>query len=81
MAELCTILAETPLLFQPGTKWHYGLNFDVLAYVIEIVSGVPFEEFLKSELFDRLNMNETFFAVPDHLKDRSLVFLKPSSCD
>jgi CubicO group peptidase (beta-lactamase class C family) len=47
-------------MFQPGSYWYYGLNFELLAYVIEKETGFDFEEFLKVEIFEPLNMNDTY---------------------
>jgi CubicO group peptidase (beta-lactamase class C family) len=57
-------LAQTPLDFQPGTLWRYsGLyGFDVLARIVEIVSGQPYDQFLKQHLFEPLGMKDTGFA-------------------
>jgi len=50
-------------MFQPGSYWYYGLNFELLAYVIEKETGFDFEEFLKVEIFEPLNMNDTYVNV------------------
>jgi CubicO group peptidase (beta-lactamase class C family) len=57
-------LAAVPLDFQPGTLWRYsGLyGFDVLARIVEIVSGQPYDQFLKQRVFDPLGMKDTGFA-------------------
>jgi CubicO group peptidase (beta-lactamase class C family) len=57
-------LAAAPLDFQPGTLWRYsGLyGFDVLARIVEIASGQPYDRFLKQRLFDPLGMKDTGFA-------------------
>jgi CubicO group peptidase (beta-lactamase class C family) len=57
-------LAAVPLDFQPGTLWRYsGLyGFDVLARIVEIVSGQPYDQFLKQHVFDPLGMKDTGFA-------------------
>jgi CubicO group peptidase (beta-lactamase class C family) len=62
-------LGAVPLDFQPGTLWRYsGLaGFDVLSRVVEIASGLPYDQFLKQRLFDPLGMKDTgFFARPDN---------------
>jgi CubicO group peptidase (beta-lactamase class C family) len=57
-------LAQTPLDFQPGTLWRYsGLyGFDVLARIVEIASGLPYDQFLQQRLFTPLGMKDTGFA-------------------
>jgi CubicO group peptidase (beta-lactamase class C family) len=64
LANYIPKLAQTPLDFQPGTLWRYsGLyGFDVLARIVEIASGQPYDQFLKQHLFDPLGMKDTGFA-------------------
>jgi CubicO group peptidase (beta-lactamase class C family) len=57
-------LAELPLAFQPGSGWRYGLSFEVLAALIEIVSGEWFDVFLKGRIFEPLGMKDTGHIVP-----------------
>ncbi|MDE3738824.1 MULTISPECIES: serine hydrolase [Pseudomonas] len=57
-------LGELPLLFEPGTRWHYGLSTDVLGLLIGRVAGCSFQQFLESRIFEPLDMNDTFFSVP-----------------
>jgi CubicO group peptidase (beta-lactamase class C family) len=57
-------LAAMPLVHQPGTKWEYGLGLDLMGRVIEVVSGMPFDVFLKERLFEPCGMDSTFFQVP-----------------
>ena len=59
-----------PLLFNPGSHWCYGTGADIMGAVIEKVSGMPFGEFLKKEIFDPLGMNDTDFYVPASKADR-----------
>ncbi|OPY67885.1 MAG: Esterase EstB [Syntrophorhabdaceae bacterium PtaU1.Bin034] len=57
-------LAKCPLVFQPGESFEYGLNFDVLGRLVEVVSGMPFDKFLQKNVFDPLKMKDTSFFVP-----------------
>ncbi|RXZ66653.1 class A beta-lactamase-related serine hydrolase [Pelagerythrobacter rhizovicinus] len=57
-------LAKLPLVAQPGTRWSYSVSLDLLGRVIEVVSGQPFDAFLKERLFDPLGMTSTWFQVP-----------------
>ncbi len=57
-------LAAMPLVYEPGTKWSYSVGLDVLGRVIEVVSGQPFDQFLKRRIFDPCGMTSTFFQVP-----------------
>lgn len=63
-------LAKLPLHHNPGETWTYSLGLDVLGYFIELVSGMKFDEFLRSRLFDPLGMNDTWFFLPDDKIDR-----------
>ncbi len=53
-----------PLVYQPGTHWSYSVGLDLMGRVIEVVSGMPFDAFLKERLFGPLGMTSTFFQVP-----------------
>ncbi len=57
-------LAKLPLMHQPGEKWTYGLNTDVLGYFVEVVSGQPLDEFFRKRIFEPLGMNDTYFFLP-----------------
>lgn len=67
LADFIPRLGAVPLDFQPGTQWRYsGLaGFDSLGRIVEIVSGLSFDQFLRTKLFDPLGMNDTFFNVPE----------------
>ena len=65
MADNIERLAKEPLLFEPGSKWNYGLSTDVLGRVVEVVSGQTLEEFFRKRIFEPLKMRDTFFYVPD----------------
>ena len=57
-----------PLLHEPGEVWEYSLGVDVLARIVEVVSGQPFDQFLETRLFKPLGMVDTgFFVPPDKL--------------
>jgi len=58
-------LSQFPLLSQPGEKWFYGFSSDVLGRVAEVVSGQPFNVFLKNRLLDKIGMSATDFWVTD----------------
>jgi CubicO group peptidase (beta-lactamase class C family) len=63
-------LAEFPLVYQPGTHWSYSVGLDLMGRVIEVVTGQPFDAFLKERLFDPIGMTSTFFQVPGSAADR-----------
>ncbi|MBI1295197.1 serine hydrolase [bacterium] len=58
-------LARLPLLFHPGTAWRYGVATDVLGRLVEVISGLPLDEFFRRHIFAPLRMNETGFHVPE----------------
>ncbi|MGI8384284.1 serine hydrolase domain-containing protein [Robertmurraya sp. P23] len=68
--SLSKMLAEIPLAFDPGTKWQYGFSHDILGALVEVLSGKTFGEFLKDEIFDPLEMKDTFFKIPEGKSDR-----------
>lgn len=63
-------LAGLPLEFSPGTHWNYSVATDVLGYLVEVISGMPFDEYLKTQIFDPLKMVDTGFSVPPEKVDR-----------
>ena len=63
-------LAELPLHHNPGEGYTYSEGLDVLGYFIEVVSGMPFDVFLKTHLFDPLGMKDTFFYLPESKANR-----------
>ncbi len=65
LAAMCDTIAGLPLLFQPGTEWNYSVSLDVLGRVLEIVSGKPLDELLRTRLLEPLGMHETGFHVPE----------------
>ncbi len=66
VAEYTAELGSAPLDFQPGTAWAYsGLaGFDTLARIVEVASGLTFDEFLRQRIFEPLGMHDTAFNVP-----------------
>ena len=66
LADYLPRLGKVPLEFQPGTRWAYSAaaGMDVLARIVEIASGMPFDQFMKQRIFDPLGMKDTMFAPP-----------------
>ncbi|MEM8920026.1 MAG: serine hydrolase domain-containing protein [Pseudomonadota bacterium] len=64
LEEMCRRLASMPLLFSPGTCWNYGYSTDIVARIIEVVSGEKFDDFLRKRIFEPLGMVDTDFYVP-----------------
>ena len=67
LADYIPRLGGVPLDFQPGSRWAYSAQagFDVLARIVEVVSGMPFDQFAKTRIFDPLGMKDTFFYPAD----------------
>jgi len=63
-------LAKLPLLFSPGDRWEYGLSVDVLGRLVEVVSGMPFDQFSRTRIFEPLGMKDTYFFIPDDQLNR-----------
>jgi CubicO group peptidase (beta-lactamase class C family) len=57
-------LGKLPLAFQPGEKFQYGLNSDLLGCLIQVISGQTLDEFLRKNIFEPLGMRDTYFNVP-----------------
>ena len=70
IAESVKKLAELPLHHNPGEKFTYSEGLDVMGYFIEVVSGIPFDKFLETHIFNPLGMNDTRFYLPESKADR-----------
>jgi len=72
-------VAELPLMFEPGDRWHYSIAVDVTGLVVQRLSGQSFDAYLQEHIFDPLDMKDTFFQVPQDKMDRFLPnhFLNP----
>lgn len=70
LASFSEAVAELPLVFEPGTRWHYGVSTDILGRLVEVVSGQTLDVFLHERLFEPLGMVDTFFEVPADKLDR-----------
>ncbi len=77
LAENIKKLAKLPLHHNPGEKFTYSEGLDVLGYFIEIVSGKPFDVFLRERLFNPLGMNDTWFYLPADKAKRLVATQKP----
>ncbi len=64
LAEAMPVLAALPLSFQPGTGWDYSMGADVLARIVEIITGKPFAEVVQQRIFGPLGMVDTSYVVP-----------------
>lgn len=69
-AELVTKLSKLPLLFQPGTTWEYSVSTDVLGRIVEVVSGLPLDQFVAERIVKPLKLSDTGFSVPTSKANR-----------
>ena len=72
LAEMMDVLADLPLIYQPGTSWEYSVAIDVLARLVEVVSGQRFDAFIQSHILGPLGMVDTGFVVSD--RDRLVAY-------
>ncbi|MES1215633.1 MAG: serine hydrolase domain-containing protein [Bacteroidota bacterium] len=64
LLERMKVLGKLPLSFQPGEKWQYGLNSDLLGCLIEVISGMNLDDFFRKNIFEPIGMKDTYFNVP-----------------
>jgi CubicO group peptidase (beta-lactamase class C family) len=57
-------LSESPLMYEPGTAWMYSYATDMCGYLVQVISGMPFDEYLRQNIFEPLGMHDTAFWVP-----------------
>lgn len=77
LEELCDNLARLPLAYEPGTQWRYSFATDVVARVVEVLSGKPFDRYLEDHIFKPLGMIDTGFHVPPEKMDRFVSMYAP----
>ena len=65
LEENITRLSRVPLVSQPGTSFEYGMSYDILGYIIELISGKSLKNFFKETFFIPLEMENTFFYIPE----------------
>jgi CubicO group peptidase (beta-lactamase class C family) len=78
LKDMIQKLAKIPLLYQPGTRWNYSRSSDVIAYLVEIISGKPFNVFLKERIFKPLKMEDTDYHVTKDKLNRVSAVYGPS---
>ena len=76
LAEFSRRVAALPLAFEPGDHWHYSVANDVLGRLVEVVSGQPFDVFMRERIFVPLKMVDTGFYVPADQRDRLLTLYR-----
>jgi CubicO group peptidase (beta-lactamase class C family) len=68
-------MAKMPLHHEPGERFTYAIGIDVLGYLIEIISGETLSEFLEKEIFRPLEMNDTYFYLPEEKRNKLVPIL------
>lgn len=70
LAAMVAKLGSIPLQADPGAQWIYGISTDLVAYLCEVLSGMPFDRYLRERIFEPLGMVDTGFGVPADKVDR-----------
>jgi len=77
LSELVQKISREPLLYQPGEQWVYSFSHDVLAYLVEHFSGMPFDAYCRKTIFEPLGMKDTVFGIPPERAARYPVLYGP----
>lgn len=77
LGDKVKILAGIPLKHQPGTTYEYGLSIDVAGYLVELLSGMPLDEYFRTKIFEPLDMDDTGFYVPEEKHSRFTLVYHP----
>jgi CubicO group peptidase (beta-lactamase class C family) len=75
LAQMAAKLSKLPLAFQPGEEWSYGISVDVQAYLVEKISGKPFDAYVKENILTPLAMSQTAY-VPQDMKRLATMYRK-----
>jgi CubicO group peptidase (beta-lactamase class C family) len=80
IAENTLVVSQRPLLFEPGSEWKYGgAGITAAARIVEVLSGQPYEKFLKERIFIPLGMKNTSFSISDEVMAKLATLYQPSS--
>ncbi len=79
LGDAMSRLGPLPLMHNPGEKWTYGLNTDLLGRLVEIWSGMSLDEFFRQRIFTKLGMSDTYFNVPADKATRLVNFFQEDS--
>jgi CubicO group peptidase (beta-lactamase class C family) len=80
LAQLVKKLATTPLAFQPGEQWSYGISVDVQAALVEVLSKKPFDQYVRENILDPLGMAKTRY-VPEDMSKLAAMYLRIPDLD
>ncbi|MBN2321119.1 MAG: beta-lactamase family protein [Acidobacteria bacterium] len=78
LKELIDKLATVPLLYHPGEQWVYSVAHDVQAYLVEYFSGMPFDKYVQTKIFQPLGMKDAVFGIPKGYAARYTTCYGPS---
>lgn len=81
LADVMKKMGPLPLFHQPGEKWTYGLNVDLLGYLVEVLSGQSLAEFFRTRIFEPLGMKDTYFYLPKEKYNRLVTLYTADSMD
>ncbi len=73
------ILGALPLAHEPGEKFTYGLSLDVLGRLVEVISGMPLDQFFRTRIFEPLRMRDTWFELPADRRARLVTLHRDSA--
>ena len=80
LADVIPGVGDLPIMHEPGEQFTYGINTDILGYLIEVLSGQPLDDYLLEEIFVPLGMQDTYFYLPEDKKERLVtLYTKPSA--
>jgi CubicO group peptidase (beta-lactamase class C family) len=77
MDEFVARVGKMPLAHEPGERFSYGLNTDLVGAIVEKIAGQPFDVFLRTRMFEPLEMRDTGFTVPREKRDRLAKLYSP----
>jgi CubicO group peptidase (beta-lactamase class C family) len=77
LAEAIDRAAPIPLAFQPGDRWHYGASTDFVGVLVEKISGMSLDRFLRERIFEPLGMHDTFYNIPKEKVGRVAAIYRP----
>lgn len=69
-ADMANQMAKVPLIFEPGERYMYGLNMEILGRIVEVASGMSLSQYFQKNIFEPLGLKETHFYLPKNLHDR-----------
>src|SRR5712691_8671572 len=79
LADMVQQLAQIPLQCDPGSRWIYGISTDLVGYLCEVLSGMPFDRYLEHRILGPLGMVDTGFSIPASDVDRLCALYAPQA--